>query len=83
MAFGAYITPYMACFSRFQDEFTKNYRTKVMPFPFGDLKFTPFSTSQQNQVGLEMILTFFFRAWNVSVFFFGKLVYIWPFVGSV
>ena len=62
----------------------KNYRTnKVMPFPFEDLKFTPFGTSQQNQGGLEMILTSFLRAWNVSEFFFGKLVYIWPSVGSV
>jgi len=55
----------------------------VTPFPFGDLKFTPFGTSQQNQGGLEMILTFIFRAWNVSVIFFGKLVYVWPSVGSV
>ena len=67
----------------FQDKFIKNYRTKVTPFPFGDLKFTPCGTSQQNQGGLEMILTFIFRAWNVSVIFFGKLVYIWPSVGSV
>jgi len=33
------------------------YRTEVMYFPFA-----PFGTSQQNQGGLEMILTFFFRA---------------------
>ena len=56
-------------FGHFQDKFIKNNRTKVTPFPFGDLKFTPCGTSQQNQGGLEMILTFFFRAWNVSVFF--------------
>ena len=44
----------------------------AMPFPFGDLKFTPFGTSHKTRGDLGMVLTFCFGLLKLTNYFFIK-----------